>query len=400
MAFLSDMLSRVKPSPTVAVTALARELKARGKDVIGLGAGEPDFDTPENIKAAARAAIDAGRTKYTAPDGIPELKSAIAEKFRRDNGLDYEPGEIIVSTGGKQVLYNALMATMNPGDEVIVPAPYWVSYPDMVRMGGGTPVIVAAGVETGFKLTPAQLEAAITPRTKWLIFNSPSNPTGAGYSRDELKALTGVLMRHPHVWVMSDDMYEHIAYPPFTFCTPAEVEPRLRERTLTVNGVSKAYAMTGWRIGYAGGPAELVGAMKTVQSQSTTNPCSISQWAAVEALNGPQDYLETARAAFLRRRDLVVEMLNAAPGVSCPVPEGAFYVYPDIAGCLGRVTPGGRRLETDEDFATALLEETGVAAVFGAAFGLSPNFRVSYAADDATLREACARIQRFCAALS
>ncbi|PWE34179.1 aspartate transaminase [Maritimibacter sp. 55A14] len=400
MPFLSDILARVKPSPTVAVTTLARDLKAQGRDVIGLGAGEPDFDTPDNIKAAAKRAIDEGQTKYTAPDGIAELKSAICEKFRRDNGLDYDASEISVSTGGKQVLFNALMATLNPGDEVIVPAPYWVSYPDMVRLCGGEPVIVGATQEAGFRITPAQLEAAITPRTKWLIFNSPSNPTGAGYGRADLAALTEVLMRHPHVWVLSDDMYEHIAYPGFDFCTPAEVEPRLRDRTLTVNGVSKAYAMTGWRIGYAGGPEHLITAMRKVQSQSTTNPCSISQWAAVEALNGPQDYIATSRAAFLRRRDMVVEMLNAAPGLSCPVPEGAFYVYPSIAGCIGKTSPAGTRIATDEDFATALLEETGVAVVFGAAFGLSPHFRVSYAASDEALREACTRITNFCASLS
>ncbi|MGG7644155.1 pyridoxal phosphate-dependent aminotransferase [Rhodovulum sp. YNF3179] len=400
MAFLSDMLSRVKPSPTVAVTALARSLKAQGRDIIGLGAGEPDFDTPDNIKAAAIRAIEAGETKYTAPDGIPELKSAIAEKFRRDNGLDYDASQIMVSTGGKQVLYNALMATLNPGDEVIIPAPYWVSYPDMVKMAGGTPVIVPAGIETGFRITAEALEAAITERTKWFIFNSPSNPTGAGYGRDALLALTAVLERHPHVHVMSDDMYEHIAYAPFAFCTPAEVAPSLYDRTLTVNGVSKAYAMTGWRIGYAGGPEELIAAMKKVQSQSTTNPCSISQWAAVEALTGPQAYLSTACAAFERRRDMVVEMLNAAAGLTCPVPDGAFYVYPDISGCLGKTTPAGTHIHDDQDFCTALLEETGVAAVFGEAFGLSPNFRVSYAAADDQLREACTRIQAFCAGLS
>ena len=400
MPFLSDTLARVKASPTVAVSTLARDLKAQGRDVIGLGAGEPDFDTPDNIKAAAKRAIDAGRTKYTAPDGIIELKSAIAEKFRRDNGLDYAPEQISVSTGGKQVLFNALMATMNPGDEVIIPAPFWVSYPDMVRLAGGTPVIIRASLEAGFRITPAELEAAITPATKWFIFNSPSNPTGAGYGRDALKSLTDVLLRHPHVWVLSDDMYEHIAYEPFRFCTPAEVEPRLRERTLTVNGVSKAYAMTGWRIGYAGGPEELIAAMRKVQSQSTTNPCSISQWAAVEALNGPQDHIARSRAVFRRRRDLVVGMLNGAPGVSCPTPEGAFYVYPSIAGCIGKTSPGGRLIDNDEAFATALLEERGVATVFGAAFGLSPNFRVSYAASDADLTEACTRITQFCASLS
>ncbi|KUF09652.1 pyridoxal phosphate-dependent aminotransferase [Pseudoponticoccus marisrubri] len=399
MPFLSRTLDRVKPSPTVAVTQLAGELKAAGQDVIGLGAGEPDFDTPDNIKAAAIAAIEAGKTKYTALDGIPELKAAICDKFRRENGLDYAPSQVIVSTGGKQVLFNALLATLNPGDEVIIPAPYWVSYPDMVQIGGGTPVIVPGTAETGYKITPEALEAAITPATKWFIFNSPSNPTGAGYSRDELRALTDVLMRHEHVWVMTDDMYEHLVYDGFTFATPAEVAPGLYDRTLTVNGVSKAYAMTGWRIGYAAGPAEVIGAMRKVQSQSTTNPCSISQWAAVEALTGPQDFLATRAEAFRARRDLVVAGLNACPGIDCATPEGAFYVYPSIAGCIGRVSAGGARIETDEDFCTALLKEEGVAVVFGAAFGLSPNFRVSYAVSDAVLEEACARIRRFCEGL-
>lgn len=399
MSFLSTTLSRVKPSPTVAVTTLAQELKAAGKDVIGLGAGEPDFDTPQNIKDAAIAAIAAGKTKYTAPDGMPELKQAICTKFRRENGLDYTPAQISVGTGGKQILYNALMATLNPGDEVIIPAPYWVSYPDMVLLAGGTPVTVEASLESRFKLTPEQLEAAITPRTKWLIFNSPSNPTGAGYTRDELKALTDVLVRHPQVWVMSDDMYEHLTYDGFDFCSPAQVEPALYDRTLTCNGVSKAYAMTGWRIGYAGGPEQLIAAMRKIQSQSTSNPCTISQWAAVEALNGPQDFLAVNNAAFKRRRDLVLDALNAIEGVACPVPEGAFYVYPSIAGLIGKITPSGTRIENDEVFAKALLEETGVAVVFGAAFGLSPNFRVSYATSDETLKEACTRIQNFCAAL-
>ena len=399
MAFLADSLARVKPSPTIAVSTKAMELKAAGNDVIALSAGEPDFDTPENIKAAAKAAIDAGKTKYTAPDGIPELKQAIATKFKRENGLDYKPSQVSVGTGGKQVLYNALIATLNPGDEVIIPAPYWVSYPDMVLLGGGTPVPVEATLENGFKLTPDQLDAAITPKTKWLIFNSPSNPSGAGYTRDELKGLTDVLMRHPHVWVMTDDMYEHISYPPFEFCTPAQVEPGLTDRTLTVNGVSKAYAMTGWRIGYAAGPENLIGAMRKVQSQSTSNPCSISQWAAVEALNGPQDYIGESRAAFQRRRDLVVSMLNQASGVQCPMPEGAFYVYPSIKGCVGKRTEGGTVIENDEVFCTELLGSEGVAAVFGAAFGLSPNFRVSYATSDEVLEDACQRIQRFCASL-
>lgn len=399
MAFLSDTLARVKPSPTIAVSTKAQELKAAGRDVIGLGAGEPDFDTPQNIKDAAKRAIDQGRTKYTAVDGIPELKQAICAKFLRENGLRYTPAQITVGTGGKQILYNAFMATLNAGDEVIIPAPYWVSYPDMVLLAGGTPVVVSAGIETRFKITPAQLEAAITPRTKWFIFNSPSNPTGAGYTRAELKALTDVLLRHPHVWVMTDDMYEHLVFDDFAFTTPAQIEPGLYDRTLTCNGVSKSYAMTGWRIGYAGGPVALIKAMGTVQSQSTSNPSSVSQYAALEALNGPQDFLAPNRALFQRRRDLVVGMLNAARGITCPMPEGAFYVYPDISGCIGKTTPKGTRITDDEVFATALLEETGVAVVFGAAFGLSPNFRVSYATADEVLREACTRIQTFCAAL-
>ncbi len=400
MSFLSQTLDRVKPSPTVAVTQLAAELKAAGRDVIGLGAGEPDFDTPDNIKAAAVAAIEAGKTKYTAPDGIIELKEAICAKFKRENGLDYTPKQISVSTGGKQVLYNALMATLNPGDEVIIPAPYWVSYPDMVRLGGGEPVIVEGERQLGYKITPEALEAAITPKTKWFIFNSPSNPTGAGYSRDELKAITEVLMRHDHVWVMSDDMYEHLAYDGFEFTTPAQIEPRLYDRTLTVNGVSKAYAMTGWRIGYAGGPEHLIAAMRKIQGQSTTNPSSISQWAAVEALNGPQDFLADRAEAFLRRRNLVVEMLNACKGITCETPEGAFYVYPSIADCMSTTSAGGSTIATDEDFCKALLEEEGVAVVFGAAFGLSPNFRVSYATSDEALKEACTRIARFCDGLT
>ena len=400
MEFLSATLARVKPSPTIAVTNKAAELKRAGRDVIGLGAGEPDFDTPDNIKAAAMRAIEDGKTKYTAVDGIPELKEAICAKFERDNGLRYAPSQVSVSSGGKQVLFNALMATLNPGDEVVIAAPYWVSYPDMVLLAGGTPVVAEASVQTGYKLTADQLEAAITPKTKWFIFNSPSNPTGAGYSHEELKELTDVLLRHPHVWVMTDDMYEHLAYDDFEFCTPAEVEPQLYDRTLTVNGVSKAYAMTGWRIGYAAGPEPLIAAMRKVQSQSTSNPCSISQWAAVEALNGPQDFLEPNNAVFKRRRDLVVEMLNAVDGIVCPVPEGAFYVYPSIAGLIGKTSAGGTRIDDDEAFATALLEETGVAVVFGAAFGLSPNFRVSYATSDEALREACTRIQDFCKKLA
>ncbi|CAN1506952.1 COG0436 Aspartate/tyrosine/aromatic aminotransferase [Paracoccaceae bacterium] len=399
MAFLSDTLARVKPSPTIAVTTKAAQLKAEGRDIIGLGAGEPDFDTPENIRDAAKRAIDNGKTRYTAVDGIPELKAAICAKFLKENGLTYTPSQVSVGTGGKQILYNALMATCNPGDEVIIPAPYWVSYPDMVLLAGGVPVPVVAGIETDFKLTPDQLEAAITPRTKWFIFNSPSNPTGAGYTRAELQALCDVLMRHPHVWVMSDDMYEHLVFDDFEFCTPAEIEPGLYDRTLTCNGVSKAYAMTGWRIGYAAGPVALIKAMGTIQSQSTSNPCSVSQYAALEALSGPQEFLANWRRVFQGRRDLVVSMLNQATGIRCPKPEGAFYVYPDISGCIGKATPAGKVISNDEVFATALLEETGVAVVFGAAFGLSPNFRVSYATSDEVLREACQRIQRFCAAL-
>lgn len=399
MPFLSDTLARVKPSPTIAVTTKAAELKAAGRDVIGLGAGEPDFDTPQNIREAAKRAIDSGKTRYTAVDGIPELKKAICDKFLRENGLTYSPAQISVGTGGKQILYNALMATCNPGDEVIIPAPYWVSYPDMVELAGGTPVPVIATIETDFKLTPAQLEAAITPKTKWFIFNSPSNPTGAGYTESELRALCDVLLRHPHVWIMSDDMYEHLVFDDFKFTTPAQIEPKLYERTLTCNGVSKSYAMTGWRIGYAGGPVHLIKAMGTIQSQSTSNPCSVSQYAALEALTGPQDFLAPNRALFQKRRDLVVDMLNAAKGITCPRPEGAFYVYPDISGCIGKATPAGKIITNDADFATYLLEDTGVAVVFGAAFGLSPNFRVSYATSDAILTEACTRIQTFCAAL-
>ena len=399
MKLLSDTLDRVKPSPTIAVTNKAAEMKAAGHDVIGLGAGEPDFDTPQHIKDAAVVAIAMGKTKYTAVDGIAELKQAVCAKFKRDNDLDYTPAQVSVSSGGKQVLYNALMATLNEGDEVIIPAPYWVSYPDMVLLAGGTPVIAQASLQTGFKLTADQLEDAITPNTKWLLFNSPSNPTGAGYTWDELKSLTDVLMRHPHVWVMTDDMYEHLAYGDFKFCTPAQVEPRLYDRTLTVNGVSKAYAMTGWRIGYAAGPVELIAAMRKVQSQSTSNPCSISQYAAVEALNGPHDFIAENNAVFVRRRDLVVDMLNQADGIACPVPDGAFYVYPSIAGLIGKTSPKGTKIVDDEAFSTALLEETGVAVVFGAAFGLSPNFRVSYATSDEALKEACTRIINFCAVL-
>jgi aspartate aminotransferase len=400
MSFLSETLARVKPSPTIAVSNLAAELKAAGRDVIGLSAGEPDFDTPEHIRAAGIAAINEGHTRYTAVDGIPDLKEAICAKFKRDNGLDYTPKQVTVGTGGKQVLYNALMATLNKEDEVIIPAPYWVSYPDMVLLAGGTPVFIEAQLENDFKITPDQLEAAITRNTKWFLFNSPSNPTGAGYSREELKALTDVLLRHPHVWVLSDDMYEHLAYDEFQFCTPAEVEPQLYDRTLTVNGVSKAYAMTGWRIGYAAGPEPLIAAIRKVQSQSTSNPCSVSQKAAVAALNGPQDFLAPNNEMFVRRRNLVVDMLSAVDGITCPVPDGAFYVYPSIAGLIGKKTPAGVEITNDEVFATELLNDCGVAVVFGAAFGLSPNFRISYATSDALLKEACSRIQAFCAKLS
>jgi aspartate aminotransferase len=399
MAFLADALSRVKPSATIAVSQKARELKAQGRDVIGLGAGEPDFDTPDNIKAAAIDAINRGETKYTPVSGIPELRKAIAAKFKRENKLDYDWQQTIVGTGGKQILFNAFMATLNAGDEVIIPAPYWVSYPEMVAICGGTSVFVPTTIENGFKLAAADLEAAITPKTKWLMFNSPSNPSGAAYTEAELKALTDVLMRHPHVWILSDDMYEHLTYGDFVFTTPAQIEPALKDRTLTMNGVSKAYAMTGWRIGYAAGPEQIIAAMRKIQSQSTSNPCSISQWAAVEALNGTQDFIPKHNAIFQRRRDLVVQMLNDAPGIECPTPEGAFYVYPSIKGCIGKITPDGTRITDDEVFATALLEDKGVAVVFGAAFGLSPNFRVSYATSDEALKEACTRIQAFCKSL-
>jgi aspartate aminotransferase len=396
MGFLADSLSRIKPSATIAVTNKARELKAAGRDVIGLGAGEPDFDTPDNIKEAAIKAIRDGQTKYTAVDGIPELKKAICDKFARENRLAYKPAQVSVGTGGKQVLYNALMATLNPGDEVIIPAPYWVSYPDMVLLAGGTPVFVEAGIETGFKLTPDALEAAITPKTKWIIFNSPSNPSGAAYTAAEIKKLTDVLLRHPQVWVMTDDMYEHLVYDDFVFATPAEVEPGLYDRTLTVNGVSKAYCMTGWRIGYAAGPEKLIKAMATLQSQSTSNPSSIAQWAAVEALNGPQGFIAENNKVFKERRDLVVAMLNQANGITCPTPEGAFYVYPSCKGTIGKTSPSGNVLKTDDDFVTELLEVEGVAVVQGSAFGLAPHFRISYATATSALEEACKRIQRFC----
>ncbi|WP_295167115.1 pyridoxal phosphate-dependent aminotransferase [uncultured Paracoccus sp.] len=396
MAFISDRLARIKPSPTIAMTTRAADLRAQGRDIISLSAGEPDFDTPENVRDAAKAAIDAGHTRYTAVDGTPSLKRAIADKFARENGLDYAPAQITVGTGGKQILYNALMATLDDGDEVIVPAPYWVSYPDMVLLAGGTPVVVECDQASGFRLTPDALEAAITPRTKWLILNSPSNPSGAGYDRAQMAALCDVLLRHPQVWVLADDIYEHLVFDGFEFCTPAQVEPRLKDRVLTMNGVSKSYAMTGWRIGYGAGPEALIKAMAKLQSQSTSNPCSISQYAAEAALTGPQDYITDSRAVFQRRRDLVVAGLNACPGLDCPVPQGAFYVYPSIAGLIGLTSAGGTPIDSDEAFANALLDETGVAVVFGAAFGLSPHFRISYATSDTVLQDAMARIRRFC----
>ncbi|MEQ5793425.1 pyridoxal phosphate-dependent aminotransferase [Paracoccus sp. NFXS7] len=396
MAFISDRLARIKPSPTIAMTTRAADLRAQGRDIISLSAGEPDFDTPENVRDAAKAAIDAGHTRYTAVDGTPSLKRAIVDKFARENGLDYAPAQITVGTGGKQILYNALMATLDDGDEVIVPAPYWVSYPDMVLLAGGTPVVVECDQASGFRLTPDALEAAITPRAKWLILNSPSNPSGAGYDRAQMAALCDVLLRHPQVWVLADDIYEHLVFDGFEFCTPAQVEPRLKDRVLTMNGVSKSYAMTGWRIGYGAGPEALIKAMAKLQSQSTSNPCSISQYAAEAALTGPQDYITDSRAVFQRRRDLVVAGLNACPGLDCPVPQGAFYVYPSIAGLIGLTSAGGTPIDSDEAFANALLDETGVAVVFGAAFGLSPHFRISYATSDAVLQDAMARIRRFC----
>ena len=396
MGFISDSLNRIQPSATIAISNKAMTLKAEGRDVIGLAAGEPDFDTPDNIKAAAIKAIQAGKTKYTAVDGIPELKKAICDKFKRENGLDYKPSQVTVGTGGKQVLFNALMATVNPGDEVIVPAPYWVSYPDIVMLAGGTPVFVEGKLENGFKLQAADLEKAITPKTKWLILNSPSNPSGAAYSRAELKALTDVLLKHPHVWVLSDDMYEHLVYDDFAFTTPAQVEPKLYDRTLTMNGVSKSYCMTGWRIGYGAGPEQLIKAMAKLQSQSTSNPSSIAQWAAVEALNGPQDFIASNNKVFKERRDLVVAMLNQATGISCPTPEGAFYVYPSCQGTIGKTAPSGNVIKNDEDFVTELLAAEGVAAVHGAAFGMSPFFRISYATATEVLEDACKRIQRFC----
>ena len=399
MSILAARLDRIKPSPTIAVSTKAAELKAAGRDVIGLGAGEPDFDTPENIKEAAYRAIAAGETKYTAVDGTPALKRAICDKFKRENGLTYETNQISVGSGGKHVIFNALMATLDPGDEVIIPAPYWVSYPDMVVLAEGTPVIVETPQSADFKLRPAELEAAITPKTKWLMLNSPSNPTGAAYDKDQLAALGEVLLRHPHVWVLSDDIYEHLVYDGFTFHAFANAVPEMYDRTLTMNGVSKAYAMTGWRIGYGGGPAPLIKAMAKIQSQSTSCPSSVSQAAAVEGLNGPQDYIPMSNEVYRKRRDLVVGMLNQTSGLDCATPQGAFYVYPSCAGLIGKTTPDGATVNTSEDFASYLLEAEGVAVVHGAAFGLDPHFRISYATSTALLEDACARIQRACGAL-
>lgn len=399
MAFLSDALGRMKPSATIVVTQKARDLKAQGRDVISLSVGEPDFDTPDNIKRAGIAAIERGETRYPPVSGIQPLREAIARKFKRENGLDYKASQTIVGTGGKQILFNALMATINMGDEVVIPAPYWVSYPEMVALCGGTPVFAQTTIEQNFKLQAAELERAITPKTKWVILNSPSNPSGAAYSHDEMKALTDVLLRHPHVWVLTDDMYEHLVYGDFKFVTPAQVEPALYDRTLTMNGVSKSYAMTGWRIGYAAGPEHLIKAMDTLQGQQTSGACTIAQWASVEALDGPQDHLGVFRKAFEERRDLVVSMLNQAKHLQCPTPEGAFYVYPSCAGAIGLKTEDGKVISNDEDFVTALLESEGVAVVHGSAFGLGPNFRVSYATSTAVLEDACTRIQRFCASL-
>jgi aspartate aminotransferase len=399
MGFLADSLARIQPSATIAVSTKARALKAEGRDIISLSAGEPDFDTPENIKDAAKKALDEGKTGYTDVDGIPELKDAIIAKFKRDNGLTYTRSQISVGTGGKQVLFNALLATLNPGDEVIIPTPCWVSYADIVMLAGGKPVFVPTTMDNGFRLQPEALEAAITPKTKWFLFNSPSNPSGAAYSRTDLKKLTDVLLRHDNVWVLTDDIYEHLIYDGNVFCTPAEIEPGLFDRTLTLNGLSKAYCMTGWRLGYAGGPEQLIAGMRKLQSQSTSNPCSITQWAAVEALNGPQEFIAAHNKIFVERRDLVVSMLNQANGIDCPKPEGAFYVYPSCAGTIGKTSAGGKKIESDEDFVTALLEEEGVACVHGAAFESSPAFRISYATSTEALTDACERIQRFCAGL-
>ncbi len=400
MSFLASRLDRIKPSPTIAVSAKARELKAAGRDVIGLGAGEPDFDTPDHIIEAAHKAMKDGKTRYTDVAGVLELREAICAKLKRDNKLDYKPGEVTVGCGGKQIIFNAFMATLNPGDEVIVPAPYWVSYPDIALLFEGKPVFIDCPAESSFRLSPQDLEAAITPKTKWLVLNSPSNPSGAAYTRDDLKALAAVLMRHPNVWIMTDDIYEHIIYDGFEFSTIAQVEPGLKDRTLTLNGMSKAYCMTGWRVGYAAGPVELIKAITKVQSQSTTHTSSISQAASVAALNGPHDFIAGHNKIFQERRDLVVSMLNQAPGLKCPTPQGAFYVYPSCAGTIGKKTPDGKIIETDEDFVGYILESEGVAAVQGVAFGLSPFFRVSYATGTDLLEDACQRIQRACAQLT
>ncbi len=399
MAFISDALNRISPSPTIAITGKALAMQAEGLNVIGLAAGEPDFETPRNIKDAAIKAINDGKTRYTAVDGIPQLKQAIVDKFSRENGLNYKTSQVSVGTGGKQVLFNALMATINPGDEVIVPAPYWVSYPDIVMLAGGKPVIVQGDPAKGFKLQASALENAITPKTKWVILNSPSNPTGAAYSASDMKPLCDVLLKYPQVYILTDDMYEHLTYDDFKFVTPAQLEPKLYDRTLTLNGVSKAYCMTGWRIGYAAGPENLIKAMAKLQSQSTSNPSSIAQWAAVEALNGPQGFIQEHNKIFKERRDLVVSMLNQAKGLKCQTPEGAFYVYPSCAGVIGKTAPSGKILHTDEDFVSELLAAEGVAAVHGAAFGTSPYFRISYATATTTLEDACQRIQRFCGSL-
>ena len=400
MNILASRLNRIQPSPTIAMSIKARELKAEGKDIIELAAGEPDFPTPSHIIAAAEEAMSRGETKYTDPDGTPALKQAVCEKFKRDNNLEYVTGQVTIGTGGKQVLYNALMATLNEGDEVIIPAPYWVSYPDMVLLAEGTPKIVECPLDKNFILQPEDLERAITPKTKWIILNSPSNPTGSGYTWDDMKKITDVLIRHPNIWVMTDDMYEHLVYDDFKFCTPAEVEPELYSRTLTVNGMSKAFCMTGWRIGYAAGPENLITAIRKIQSQSTSNPSSISQAASVAALNGPMDFLAKNNEVFKQRRDLVCSMLNQASGITCPTPDGAFYVYPSCAGLIGKKTPDGKVLKSDEDVVTYFLETEGIAAVHGAAFGLSPHFRISYATSTEALEDACQRIQRACTALS
>ena len=396
MGFFAEAIGRIQPSQTMSISAKARALKAEGRDILVMSQGEPDLDTPDNIKEAAIAAIRRGETKYTDFDGMPELKKAVAAKFKRENGLDYKTSQITISTGGKQVLFNALCATLNPGDEVVIPTPFWVSYADIVLFAGGKPVLVESTAEQGFRLQPEALDRAITPKTKWLMLNSPSNPSGAAYSFAQLKAITDVLLKHPHVWFLTDDMYEHLLFDGLEFFTPAQVEPRLYDRTLTVNGVSKAYSMTGWRIGYAGGPEPLIKAMGKLQSQSTSNPNSIAQWAALEALNGPQDFVHSSKKIFQQRRDLVVSMLNQAKGLSCPMPDGAFYVYPSVKGTLGKTTKKGVQIKTDEDFVVQLLDEEGVAVVHGAAFGLSPFFRLSYATSNAEIEDACRRIQRFC----